>query len=76
LQLDGHPTDPKNLWPQQYHVRCGARIKDVLETRLKRLVCEGKLSLADAQKAIAKDWVAAYKTYVNREGCPALEEEQ
>ena len=76
LQLGGHPTDPKNLWPQPYNQACGARIKDVLETRLKRLVCDRKLPLADAQKAIATNWVAAYKTYVNREGCPALEPDQ
>ena len=76
LQLGGHPTDPQNLWPERYDQRCGARIKDVVETRLKRLVCDGKLPLADARKAIAKNWVAAYKTYVNREGCPALENEQ
>jgi len=48
----------------------------VLETRLKRLVCDRKLPLADAQKAIATNWVAAYKKYVNREGCPPLENEQ
>lgn len=53
LQLGGHPTDPRNLWPQPYNQACGARIKDVLETRLKRLVCDKKLPLADAQKAIA-----------------------
>lgn len=24
LQLGGHPTDPKNLWPQPYRIKCGA----------------------------------------------------
>lgn len=76
LQLGGHPTDPQNLWPEPYNTRCGARIKDVVETRLKRMVCAEKISLADAQKAIATNWIAAYKTYVNGEGCPALEQEQ
>ena len=76
LQLGGHPTDARNLWPQPYRERCGARIKDVLETRLKRLVCENKIALAEAQKASATDWVAAYKKYVNKEGCPLLEDEQ
>lgn len=76
LQLGGHPTDPKNLWPEPYRGRCGARIKDVLETRLKRLVCENEIALADAQKAIATDWTAAYRKYVNKEGCPLLEDEQ
>lgn len=76
LQLGGHPRDPKNLWPQPYNQRCGARIKDVVETRLKRMVCDGKITLAKAQEAIAKNWVLAYKNYVNKEGCPALEDEQ
>jgi len=76
LQLGGHPTDAQNLWPEPYNTRCGARIKDVVETRLKRMVCAGKISLANAQKAIATNWIAAYKTYVNGEGCPPLELEQ
>lgn len=73
LQLGGHPTDPMNLWPQPYNKQCGARVKDVVETRLKRLVCDGKITLAEAQRAIATNWVAAYKKYVNREGCPEVE---
>ena len=76
LQHGGHPTDPKNLWPEPYHTRCGARIKDVLETRLKKLVCTNKISLADAQNAIATDWITACKTYVHGGGCPFLEDEQ
>ena len=75
LQLGGHPTDSKNLWPEPYGGRCGARVKDVLETRLKRLVCANRITLAEAQKAIATDWIAAYKKYVDREGCPSLEGE-
>lgn len=70
LQLGGYPTDARNLWPQPYRIKCGARIKDVLETRLKRMVCEGKLTLAQAQKEIATNWIAAYKKYVDKEGCP------
>lgn len=73
LQLGGHPKDPQNLWPQPYNKQCGARVKDVVETRLKRLICDGKITLAEAQKAIATNWVAAYKKYVNREGCPEVE---
>jgi hypothetical protein len=62
LQLGGDPSDPKNLWPEPY-AGIGARKKDVVETALKRLVCSGKLKLADAQKAIL-DWPTAYKKYV------------
>jgi hypothetical protein len=28
------------------------------------MICSAKISLADAQKAIATDWVAAYNKYV------------
>ena len=76
LQLGGHPIDPKNLWPEPYNTRCGARIKDVLETRLKKMVCANKIPLADAQTAIATDWIKAYKKYVHGGGCPFLEHEQ
>ncbi len=75
LQLGGHPTDPQNLWPQPYRIKCGARIKDALETKLKRMVCDGKIILAEAQKAIATNWIAAYKKYVDKDGCPDLDEE-
>jgi hypothetical protein len=75
LQLGGHPTDPKNLWPQPYRIKCGARIKDALETKLKRMVCDGKLTLAEAQKAIAANWIAAHRKYVDKDGCPDLDEE-
>jgi len=39
-------------------------------------VCDGKVALVEAQKSIATNWVAAYKKYVNKEGCPVLEHEQ
>ena len=47
LELGGHPTDPRNLWPQPY-----PRAADVdrEENRLNDLVCSGRLSLAEAQR--------------------------
>jgi hypothetical protein len=39
-------------------------IKDVLENRLHRLVCQGKVPLAEAQIAIARNWIAAYERWV------------
>jgi hypothetical protein len=63
LQLGGSPTDPKNLWPQPYAGN-NAHRKDVIETKLKTLICSGKITLADAQKAIATNWVLAYNKYV------------
>jgi hypothetical protein len=76
LQLGGDPRDARNLWPEQYHIACGARVKDVIETKLKRMVCDGEMTLFDAQQAITTDWVAAYKKHVNADGCPELEPNQ
>ena len=64
LELGGNPTDPKNLWPQPWNGDWGAHKKDVIETRLKVLVCSGKITLAEAQHVISTDWVAAYKQYI------------
>lgn len=69
LQLGGSPDDPRNLWPQPYEGTCGARIKDKIEGRLKRLICSGKITLDEAQHAIATDWIAAYKKYYDTAGC-------
>ena len=62
LELGGAPNDPRNLWPEP-----GAtpNPKDELEGRLRREVCDGRLSLRAAQRAIARDWVAAYHRYVD-----------
>lgn len=72
LELGGAPRDPRNLWPEAYAGPCGARVKDVLEDRLHRLVCAGELPLAAAQAAISSDWVAAYRRYVGPLACGAM----
>jgi hypothetical protein len=60
----GGATDIRNLWPQPYdHTAWNAHVKDQLETRLQRLVCEGNLDLAVAQHDISADWIAAYRKY-------------
>lgn len=50
-----------NLWPQPW---AEADQKDVLEVELQRRVCHGQLSQAEAQRAIADDWTAAYARFV------------
>jgi hypothetical protein len=35
-----------------------------MEFALNQLVCSGRLSLREAQRAIATDWIAAYLRYV------------
>lgn len=56
----GGADDLKNLWPQPYNKNPGAHQKDQVENWLHKQVCEGKLSLAEAQAKIATDWYAVY----------------
>jgi len=64
----GGAEDIRNLWPQPYvSTVWNARVKDELEDRLRDLVCGGRLDLAEAQKAISTDWIAAYKKYFGTE---------
>jgi hypothetical protein len=52
----------KNLWPQSYKTQpWNAHVKDKLENRLHKLVCNGTVELKTAQQEIACDWIAAYK---------------
>lgn len=64
IEDSGAPSDPRNLWWQVYKDRYGARVKDVLETKLHRRVCEGTLSLGEAQSALLGNWLVAYTKYV------------
>jgi hypothetical protein len=64
LEIGGNPTNPLNLWPQAWVGTYNAHNKDQLENKMKKLVCNGTVTLDFAQKAVAKDWISAYKTYV------------
>jgi hypothetical protein len=64
LEIGGHPTDPRNLWPEPWSGSLNAHDKDRLENELHRQVCAGTITLEAAQQAIASDWVAAYQQYV------------
>lgn len=60
----GGSTDAANLWPQRYHSPVwNAKVKDELERLLPELVCDGQITLAQAQHDIASDWIAAYRRY-------------
>jgi hypothetical protein len=59
LELGGDPNDPRNLWIQP---GASPNPKDGVESRLHELVCEGIVSLAAAQEAIATDWTTALDT--------------
>jgi hypothetical protein len=47
LELGGHPTDPRNLWPEPYP---RASHVDAIENELNAQVCGGSLTLAHAQE--------------------------
>jgi hypothetical protein len=59
LELGGHPTDPKNLWPEPLTGPYAATKKDGLENSLHNKVCDGLMTLAAARAAIATNWESA-----------------
>ena len=64
LSLGGHPTDPKNIWPQVLLTKWSARRKDYLEEVVHDKVCKGEISLKDAQDLFRTNWIDAYKKYI------------
>jgi len=66
LELGGAPRDPRNLWPEPNAIvlpdgtSVGSAAKDHLENYLNAAVCDGTLSLDDAQRSIAGDWITAW----------------
>src|SRR5450631_2997620 len=55
----------ENLWPESRDTQpWNAGMKDRLENYLHVEVCAGNIVVQDAQKAIAADWIAAYRKYV------------
>ncbi|RFU37142.1 hypothetical protein DZF91_34455 [Actinomadura logoneensis] len=56
LSIGGHPTDPRNLWPEPGG---SPNPKDQVEFKLYKAVCAGQVTLAAAQKAMAENWTTA-----------------
>ena len=59
----GGSNSLKNLWPQPLAGEWTYHMKNRLERRLGKLVCNGALDLKIAQREIAADWIGAYKKY-------------
>jgi hypothetical protein len=57
LELGGAANDPRNLWPEQ---GASPNLKDKVENYLHARVCDGRMSLASAQRIVALDWVSFY----------------
>ncbi len=53
LELGGATNDPRNLWPEP-----GAtpNPKDAVENELRQQVCDGQITLAQAQREIVNNW--------------------
>jgi hypothetical protein len=64
LSIGGAPQDTRNLWPQPRNSEWGADKKDQLEFVMYKMLCAGEIGLEDAQRAMAVDWIAAWKAYV------------
>ena len=56
LELGGS-NDISNLFPESFLVNNGARIKDKFENYLHKQVCDGKITLKEAQKEISTNWL-------------------
>jgi hypothetical protein len=50
LELGGHPTDPRNLWPEP---EPQATKVDRIENELNAAICSGAMTLAEAQRRIS-----------------------
>lgn len=59
LEVGGNPTSPLNLWPEPWDGARGAHAKDTIENRAHRDLCEGSITLAQAQSVFLGDfWTA------------------
>lgn len=59
LELGGAAADPANLWVEPGPI---PNRKDAVENTLHAAVCAGRIPLAAAQAAIARDWTTATST--------------
>ena len=57
----GGANSVKNLWPQLWTGSWNAHVKDGLENQMHREICAGSVSVEDACREVATDWIAAYK---------------
>lgn len=58
----GGTNDKRNLWPQPIiGLKYGANEKAKADTYLFNMVCEGEMSLEEAQARILEDWVLVFQ---------------
>jgi hypothetical protein len=62
ISLDlGGANAIENLWPQPFDGKWNAHVKDRLELRLHKEICDGKITMNQAQEGIRSNWIKAYK---------------
>ena len=58
----GGSNDIANLYPEPGSGPASYHVKDKLENKLHKLVCDGSMTLHAAQVGIARNWETLYKT--------------
>jgi hypothetical protein len=69
----GGTNDPDNLYPFHAQGEYTLEAKQRLATKLHDLVCDGKISLKQAQDVFKKDWTRGYKQYLGALNAPGAE---
>lgn len=64
LELGGD-NSISNLWPEAAEPKPGFHEKDILENQLHKKVCDGQISLEQAQMEISTDWLKVYQSSSN-----------
>ena len=59
LQIGGDNADT-NLYPLPQPIKTQ---KDILENKVKKMYCNGELTLEQAQESLSNNWIAAYYKY-------------
>lgn len=59
LELGGSPDSPQNLWPEPHG---SPNEKDKVENYLHKQICDGAISLQEAQREVMTNWYTIYKT--------------
>lgn len=64
LCAGGHPSDPRNLWPQPLEGQWRDADKNMLEASVCRQLCRGDITLEQAQAYfLLRDWTKVYEQY-------------
>ncbi len=60
LEIGGSPAAVQNLWAEPHNGTYGSFVKDGFENHLHSQVCNGAMTLAEAQREISTNWVQSY----------------